>query len=480
MSIPPITGITGDEVLQSVHDFLGRFVSYPCEHSHLAHALWILHTHLMEKWDSTPRLAFLSPEPASGKTRALEITELLVPRPVCAVNVSPAYLFRKVGSEDGRPTILFDEVDTVFGPKAKDNEEVRGLLNAGHRRGAVAGRCVVHGKTVATEEIPAYSAVALAGLGWLPDTIYSRSVIIKMRRRKPGEKIDPFRARLHEPRGKEIRQTIEAWAAGCEIEWPDLPHQIQDRDADVWEPLIAVADAIGGEWPKLARKAAVALVTAAKEKEPSLGIRLLADIRVVFGDRDEMTTAIMLVMLNDMEEAPWGHLKGGPLNSRGLGKRLREYGLKSKNVRINDQVLKGYHRADFIDVWERYLPPIPPESATSATDFEDDGDDADFASENVVADDVADDGAVADRPLRVADTRAAVAAPVADILAQKPNKNGPCSAVADVADFPGNRRRTELPDIPPFLDRRRKGGGQPAISAGPDDDLADLLPRALR
>ena len=154
----------GETVLRKVHEFLGRFVIYPSGHAQIAHTLWIAHAHLMDAWESTPRIAFLSPEPASGKTRALEVTELLVPLPVEAINVTPAYLFRKVGGKDGAPTILFDEIDTVFGPKAKDNEEIRGLLNAGHRRGAVAGRCVVKGKTVETEEIPAYCAVALPGL----------------------------------------------------------------------------------------------------------------------------------------------------------------------------------------------------------------------------------------------------------------------------------------------------------------------------
>jgi hypothetical protein len=173
--------VTAAGILENVHQFIGRFVAYPSEHAHNAHALWCVHAHLMHLWDTTPRIAFLSPEPASGKSRALEVTELLVPNPILAVNVSPAYLFRKVGSEDGPPTILFDEIDTVFGPKAKDNnEETRGLLNAGHRRGAVTGRCVMLGKTVATEEIPAYSAVALAGLGWLPDTIMSRAVIVRI------------------------------------------------------------------------------------------------------------------------------------------------------------------------------------------------------------------------------------------------------------------------------------------------------------
>lgn len=139
---------TGDIVLAEVECYLTQFVAYPSEAARVAHTLWIAHTHLMHLWESTPRIAFLSPEPGSGKSRALEVSEPLVPRPVHAVNATPAYLFRKVSDEAGPPTILNDEIDTVFGPRAKDNEEVRGLLNAGHRRGAVAGRCVVKGRTV--------------------------------------------------------------------------------------------------------------------------------------------------------------------------------------------------------------------------------------------------------------------------------------------------------------------------------------------
>ena len=135
------------EILDDTEKFLSRFVAYPSEHARVAHVLWIAHTHCMDEWDSTPRIVFASPESGSGKTRALEITETLVPRPVESVNATPAYLFRKVSDEDGSPTILYDEIDTVFGPKAKENEEVRGFLNAGHRRGAMAGRCVVSGNS---------------------------------------------------------------------------------------------------------------------------------------------------------------------------------------------------------------------------------------------------------------------------------------------------------------------------------------------
>ncbi len=343
-------------MMDAVYSFLSRFVSYPSEPAQIAHVLWIIHTHLMEKWESTPRLAFLSAEPASGKTRALEITELLVPNAVCAVNVSPAYLFRKVGCEEGA-TILFDEIDTVFGPKARENEEIRGLLNAGHRRGAVAGRCVVRGKEILTEEIPAYAAVALAGLGWLPDTILSRSVIIRMRPRHSGETVEPFRRRIEVPKGGQVRKQIEVWAKDVEISWPEnMPPEIQDRDADVWESLIAVADAIGGDWPMRARAAGVALVTASKDLEPSLGIRLLTDLRQVFGDVHAMTTQTILLSLNRIDESPWGDLRGKPLDERGLANRLKPYGVKSKTIRVGESTPKGYRREDLLDAWRRYLP----------------------------------------------------------------------------------------------------------------------------
>jgi hypothetical protein len=366
------TASAGHGVLDELHRFLGRFVAYPSPHARVAHTLWIAHAHLMDAWESTPRIAFLSPEPASGKTRALELTELLVPRPVEAVNVTPAYLFRKVGDESGPPTILYHEIDTVFGPKAKESEEIRGLLNAGHRRGAVAGRCVVRGKTVTTEEIPAYCAVALAGLGGLPDTILSRAIHVRMRRRAPGERVDAYRRRVHAPEGHAIRDRLAGWCDtvrdALKGAWPAMPDGVEDRDSDLWEPLLAVADAAGGAWPECARAACVALVAESRESTPSLGIRLLGDLREVFGDSDLMATEGILSALHALDEAPWAELVAGkPLNARGLAQRLRQYGVARKNVRIGDTVTKGYAREDLADAWSRYLPAAATESATSAT-----------------------------------------------------------------------------------------------------------------
>jgi hypothetical protein len=274
----------------------------------------------------------------------MEVTELLVPNPVAAVNVTPAYLFRKVGSEEGPPTILFDEIDTVFGPKAKENEELRALLNSGHRRGAVAGRCVVRGKIVETEEIPSFSAVALAGLGWLPDTILSRSIIVRMRRRAPDEAVEAFRRRTQAPIGEALRRRLAAWAEAVLQEAtearPEMPAGVEDRNADVWEAPLTVADLAGGDWPKLARRAATQLVKAAREIEPSLNIRLLADLRTIFegeehkGARHLPTKAVM-AHLCLLENAPWNDLKGKPITDNQLARRLSQYGVSRRRCGSN-------------------------------------------------------------------------------------------------------------------------------------------------
>lgn len=363
--------IDGANLLDDVHGFFCRFVAFPSSHAAVACTLWVAHAHAMEAWESTPRLAFLSPEPGSGKSRALEIAELLVPRPVMAVNMSPAALFRVIAADEGLPTILFDEVDTVFGPKAKDNEDLRGLLNAGWRRGTKTYRCAMHGRKVELEAYEAFSGVALAGLGNLPDTILTRSIIVRMRRRAPGERVEPFRRRDHSPDGLALGEQLGQWTA-ARIETlsearPAMPIGVEDRPADVWEPLLAIADAAGADWPRLAREAAVALLADAQDSPASLGTRLLGDIRLAFEDRAQMATAELLEALNGMEEAPWGDLRGKPLDSRQLARLLRPYGVRPETIRTSTATPKGYRRDALFDAWERYLPAIQPESATSAT-----------------------------------------------------------------------------------------------------------------
>ncbi len=150
-----------------------------------------------------------------------------------------------------------------------------------------------------------------------------------------------------------------------------MPDGVTDRPADVWEPLLAVADAAGGDWPKQARAACVELAAAAETAEASLGGRLLADLAEVFAKRDEhgnptgateiqLPTGVILDRLTALEESPWAALgrQAKPLDARGLATRLRAYGIKSDNLPRDDggARLKGYFAASLADAWMRYVP----------------------------------------------------------------------------------------------------------------------------
>ncbi|MER7579960.1 DUF3631 domain-containing protein [Kitasatospora sp. NPDC097691] len=372
----------GAAVLDAVEAHHRRFNVFPSEAAYVAVVLWDAHTHLLDCFESTPRIAFLSPEPGSGKTRSLEIIDGLVPRPMITTDVSPAALFRSMSDADARPTVLLDEIDTVFGPKAAGNEDLRGLINAGHRRGGVVYRCVGDGSTQTVQPFPVYSALATAGLGDLPDTIMSRSVIIRMRRRAPNERVEAYRERIHKAESNTLRDRLAAWANTVRDQlhdaWPELPEGISDRPADVWEPLIAVADAAGGQWPKRARAACVQLVTAAKANDKgSVGIRLLTDLRDIFDGAERMLSADLLSKLAELDDAPWADLDGKPITARALARMLGDYvtadndPIKPRNIKTGPKSsAKGYYAADLSDAWLRYCPPCPlrsQESATAAT-----------------------------------------------------------------------------------------------------------------
>lgn len=352
----------GAAVLDDVEAFLSRFVAFPSAAAGVAVTLWTAHAHLIDSAESSPRLALLSPEPSCGKTRVLEVLDLLVPEPLHALSASPAAIFRTLAVE--RPSLLFDEVDAIFGRRSDDGaEDLRSLLNAGHRRGASIPRCV--GPNHDVKRFPVFAAVGLAGLGDLPDTIMARAIIVRMRRRAPHERVEPFRRREQAAAGAQLRGRLAEWAAGVADEvaeaWPDMPAGVEDRPADVWESPLAIADAAGGTWPERARTACVALCKVAESREASLGLRLLADLRAIFGDADALHSEVILDRLHALAESPWGDLRGKPLDARGLARRLRQYEIRSLKVKVEGKSLQGYRREHLWDAWTRYLSPTPQE-----------------------------------------------------------------------------------------------------------------------
>ncbi|WP_329119319.1 DUF3631 domain-containing protein [Streptomyces sp. NBC_01465] len=365
-AMPDAAATPGSGLLDELRAEIAKFVILPSPEALDAVTLWAAATHLQRAWQHAPRLAVVGPAKRCGKSRLLDVLVEIVHEPMLTINTTPAAIFRSI-TEDDPPTLLVDEADTIFGPKvAEKNEETRGLLNAGHQRGRYVTRVVGNDHT--PHRFATFAMAAIAGIGDLPDTIMDRAVVIRMRRRAEGEKVKPFRSRRDIPGLHELRDRIAAWAGplleqAASLE-PDLP--VEDRAADTWEPLVIVADLAGGAWPRLARIACARMVAAevaAEEDHPS-GARILADIRRIYAGRGEpesLTTEELLFLLRQDAESPWVEWGRRGLDARDLSGLLREYGIKSGNVRIADGTQrKGYMRNKFLDPWRRYCPTVHP------------------------------------------------------------------------------------------------------------------------
>ncbi|MBA2337575.1 MAG: DUF3631 domain-containing protein [Acidimicrobiia bacterium] len=358
----------GAALLDEVRAVLVRYVVLPTPEDADAVALFILATHCQPAWEHATRLVVKSPVKRCGKTRLMEVVGALCHRALQTTNISPAALVRSIDETDP-PTILLDEADTVFakrrGERSEGAEDLRGILNSGHSRGWPYIRWDAQRRRA--ESCPTFAMAILGGIGDLPDTVEDRAVVVNMRRRAPGEGVAPWRTKRALPPLHALRERLAEWAQfhtpQLEDADPDLP--VEDRSADVWESLVAVADAAGGNWPERARRACRALTGAAEPDEATLGERLLSDLRKVFGfDDDEafpkverLTTAAILDALGGFDEAPWADWYGRALTARDLARLLRPYGVRSRNLKQPDgSVAKGYLAADLADPWRRYVP----------------------------------------------------------------------------------------------------------------------------
>ncbi|MGQ0574470.1 MAG: DUF3631 domain-containing protein [Pseudonocardia sp.] len=338
-----------------MHTALLRYVVLPSPAAAVAVTLWIAASHAQPAWAHAPRLVIRAPEKRCGKSRLLDIIEALCWAPFITVNSSPAAVYRSIDADP--PTLLVDEADTIFGPKADGNEDLRGLLNAGHQRNRPAKRYDAAANRV--ESIPTFAMAALAGIGHMPDTIEDRAVIIRMRRRADGETVHPYRHRRDRPALRQLAEQLHTWLRNdlttLEQAVPAMP--VEDRAADTWEPLITIADHAGNTWPDRARAAVLHLAAEATDTdEGSDRIRLLVDCHTAIGDLPAIPTALLLQRLRADPEAPWADYGHIGLNARRLGILLGEYGIRSANIRFTEGQAKGYHRADFTDTWRRYTP----------------------------------------------------------------------------------------------------------------------------
>jgi len=343
--------VSGAHTLNEIAEAHLRYVALPPGGSDVL-ALWCAHCHLFGAFVCSPRLNISSPERGCGKTTLRDVVSLFVPRPVLTENLSVAVLFRLVHAYS--PVILADEYDAWL----KDNEELRGLLNAGHRRDAKVYRC--EGDRHEVRGFYAYTPAVLCGIGALPGTLHDRAIVVRLERAKE----------------KELCRKLARWCtdnreriAACD---PALPDGVFNRLADNWRPLIAIAEVAGGDWPKRITEAFKKLTLKTVDIK-TFRVQLLADIREIIKEKENPATekatkgggieewlpsGDLIERLVAMPESPWGEANkaGKPINERWLALRLGDFGITPGRFSDKcDHRVRGYKVADCEEAFARYL-----------------------------------------------------------------------------------------------------------------------------
>ncbi|MGA8695673.1 MAG: DUF3631 domain-containing protein, partial [Xanthobacteraceae bacterium] len=343
--------VNGSELLDEIVACLRTYLVLPSGSAETI-ALWVVHTHVFDCFTITPRLAITSPEKQCGKTTLLDVINQLVTRPLSTSNATTAAVFRII--EMKKPTLLIDEADTFL----RENDELRGVLNTGHRRGGQVTRTV--GDDFEPRQFTTWSPAAIAMIGRLPDTLDDRAITVRLRRRKPTERVRAFRS----DRPSDLRVLAQKTARWALDNWETLTAadpdtgKLVNRAADNWRALFCIADAAGGKWPHLARSTAES--AEAIKEDQSNRTMLLNDIRDIITERphsDRISSNELAATLGAMEGRPWAEWRSGrPMTANRLARMLAPFGIIPGTKRTGSDTFKGYLYSDFTDAFASYLP----------------------------------------------------------------------------------------------------------------------------
>jgi hypothetical protein len=267
------------------------------------------------------------------------------------------------------PTLLWDEVDSIFGSRkaSEANENKRALLNAGYERGVTAIRLERSAGGFKKISYDPFCPKILAGIGWLPDTIVDRSIPILIHRRLKTQPCQKYR-RQNRDNAKPLHDALEAWSKDDELKslrerQPQMPECMTDRQEDIWEPLLAIADSIGGDVPRLVREAARALCSSDDDEELGHGIAYLVAIRKVIGEQSRIRSADLIDGLWDADALPSRLLEDEKPNYKKIGHWLSKFimsygGKRPRQLDFDGENARGYEAAELKEVFERYCPEV--------------------------------------------------------------------------------------------------------------------------
>lgn len=351
----PVDGIM---LLDSIEKTLSKHVILPQGVAD-AISVWSVLTYCTDAFRILPNLGITSPVKRCGKTTLLEVLQGLTNKALTASNISPAAVFRTI--DRYHPTLLIDEADTFL----KDNDELRGVLNSGHTRSS-AFVIRVEGDDHEPVKFSTWGPKAISMIGNLPETLQDRSVVVELRRKFQGESAVKINIDF-EAACADLRKKCRRWSNDNKhkltITRPQMPKIPNDRMVDNWMPLFTIASIAGGGWPDKIKNSLLKMMGS---EDTNIGEMLLEDIREIFNFERQLSSEDIVRKLKDKTDRPWiDWNRGKGLTQNGLARLLRPFGIKSKNLRINENIRKGYDAESLTDAFNRYIPPAYPfQSAT--------------------------------------------------------------------------------------------------------------------
>jgi hypothetical protein len=334
-------------------------------HYQVAMTLWALHTHVYHKFEYTPRLSLQSPTPESGKSEVLKVLRFITPKAKELFSPTPATLFRLTGD-----TLLIDEADNIY-----INRDMLGVLNKGHEKGGAVPR--VHKNSVIWW--PVFGPVAFAGIGTLPATLNSRSIVIKLYRQDPNAGITRLDLNNMEQMQNLafINELATDWAQNVKLNTdPVMPKGLEGRKGNKWRVLLAIADSL--DRGKVAREA----INKFDSNDSHVAEFLLHDIRKIFDEKqlkhivnEELVKE--LLRLEDFEY-DWSNYKGRPITIGLLAMALKPFEITPQRLwlpegkpRIFQKLLRVYIKSSFENMWRRYkVLPLAGTTGTNGTSLE--------------------------------------------------------------------------------------------------------------
>jgi putative DNA primase/helicase len=345
---PSAEPVDGAALLNNLRQVFRRYIVLP-KGADIALPLWVLHAWTVDAGDISPLMVLVSPTKRCGKTSVLIVLYFLTPRSELSSNITAPALFRYI--EDVRPTLLIDEGDSFV----KNNEELRGILNSGHTKAAAH---VIRNVDHKPRRFSTWAPKAIATIRTLADTLEDRAIVVRLQRKPPGATVERLPRRDNADFAA-LRSQAARWAADNFDKLADLDPKmpdLNDRAADNWRPLLAIADLVGGTWPEEARRAACLL--SGHEQDGAFDVELLRDIRSAFGDDDVIRSSDLVAKLTADPERPWAEWRHGrPLTQKQLAGLLAPFHIISLTVHppgLPDG--KGYRRIDFEEAWAAYCP----------------------------------------------------------------------------------------------------------------------------